>query len=54
MTERMNEKDGTLDDLARTARAVNRVINTVGDNPQALFTAAAPSRPALAKPASPP
>lgn len=37
MTERMNEKDGTLDDLARTSRAVNRVINTVGDNPQAFI-----------------
>lgn len=37
MTERMNEKDGTLDDLAGTARAVNRVINTVGDNPQAFI-----------------
>jgi phospholipid/cholesterol/gamma-HCH transport system substrate-binding protein len=37
MTERMNEQDGTLDDLARTGRAVNRVINTVGDNPQAFI-----------------
>ena len=37
MTERMNEKDGTLDDLARTTRAVNRIINTVGDNPQAFI-----------------
>lgn len=37
LTERMNEKDGTLDGLARTTRAVNRVINSVSDNPQAFI-----------------
>jgi phospholipid/cholesterol/gamma-HCH transport system substrate-binding protein len=37
LTERMNEKDGTLDGLARTTRAVNRIINSVSDNPQAFI-----------------
>jgi phospholipid/cholesterol/gamma-HCH transport system substrate-binding protein len=37
LTERMNEKGGTLDELARTTRAANRVITTVSDNPQAFI-----------------
>ena len=59
MTERMNEKGGTLDDLARTTRAANRVLTTVSDNPQAFIygngtIAPGPGEPGFASPSGKP